>query len=155
MFESSGHPTHLFFEYVSFDENAVAYTQTRLSRNISGIQYDLPDLDWRQWRHSEARSARHCTAVRLRNLCCGTLINIEYRAISGQIHRLYCWMNSLFYYNCQYNTQNGTKLYKEWIVLGQNEITKGSSFVNITSYKCLKSGIKRFGMFQHMLNSNS
>ena len=32
---------------------------------------------------------------------CGILINIEYRAISGQIHRLYCWMNSLFYYNCQ------------------------------------------------------
>ena len=47
------------------------------------------------------------------------------------------------------------KLYKEWVVLGQNEITKGSSFVNITSYNCLKSGIKLFGMFQHMLNSNS
>ena len=68
MFESSSHPTHLFFKYVSFDEHAVAYTQNRLHVDISGIQYDLPDLDWRQWRHSEARSARHCTAVRLRSL---------------------------------------------------------------------------------------
>ena len=50
---------------------------------------------------------------------CEILINIEYRAISGHIHRLYWWTNSLFYYNCQYNTRNGTQLYKEWIVLGE------------------------------------
>ena len=53
MFESSSHSEHLFFKYVSFDENAVVYTQNRLSRNIKSIQYDLPDLDWR---HCEARS---------------------------------------------------------------------------------------------------
>ena len=104
------------------------------------------------------RAVRHSEAVKLRNLCCGTLINIEYRAISGQIHRLYLagLINSfVLIIMISLGLKMALNCTKNGLFWGQNEITKGSSFVNITSYKCLKSGIKRFGMFQHMLTSNS
>ena len=88
------------------------------------------------------RAVRHSEAVKLRNLCCGTLINIEYRAISGQIHRLYLagLINSfVLIIMISLGLKMALNCTKNGLFWGQNEITKGSSFVNIISYKCLKS----------------
>ena len=84
-------PTHLFFQYVSFKEHAVVYTQNALFTDIYSIQYDMSDLDWRHCETRTVRRAVHGSALsQTYGVCrCEILINIEYRAISGQIHRLY------------------------------------------------------------------
>ena len=123
MFESSSHPTHLFFKYVSFDEHAVVYTQNTLSRDIYSIQYDMSDLDTRHWRHGVARSARQCTFTDLRSLSLRKyelILNIA-PFLDRYTDCIGGWIVCFNHYD-QFSTGNGTQTVQRMgFFWGQNE----------------------------------